>query len=324
MAFLSRSQILALLCIISTLTGRTAAAADFQLSVTARVTDGKPGSTREFVFRVFSSETGGTALYIETPQVLPEANGLVHYALGSNPSGASPPLEKALSTTATPWLEVTVAGKTLPRLRLMGSPAAARAEHLGTEPASAYLLKKDAAGAGLTFEGSEGNVLAVSVDAAGPLVAGATGLNVKAGGINGTHVGPDELDQRHVTLPSYSDYATAKVINTTASFDLVPANGVTSSVPLSCQVIATADMWPKPASPPNSLFVIIRKVQSTSTEDDQTPVKTWFAPSTDPNLVVASRSTTMVAPAGTTTFGCRFTTITGYTDLYCRISVLCH
>lgn len=70
-------------------------------------------------FKLFTTETGGTAEWEET-KIVNISDGLFQTALGD-----TAPLDASHSTLANNlWLEITVGGTTLPRQRLLGAPYA--------------------------------------------------------------------------------------------------------------------------------------------------------------------------------------------------------
>lgn len=92
-----------------------------RISYQGRLTDagGNPiTGNRNMTFRLFYAESGGAAAWTETQNNVPVNNGLFNVALGSVTA-----LDEAIFHIPL-WLEVTVAGETLPRQPLYGSPYA--------------------------------------------------------------------------------------------------------------------------------------------------------------------------------------------------------
>jgi hypothetical protein len=93
-----------------------------KMSYQGRLTDsgGNPvNGTRNLTFRLFTSETGGTAIWQETQNGVDVNNGLFNVVLGANTALDEAHFHQPL------YLEVVVAGYTLsPRQQLLGSPYA--------------------------------------------------------------------------------------------------------------------------------------------------------------------------------------------------------
>jgi len=84
--------------------------------------DGPVDSPTNVVFRLFSQETGGAAVFSENQTITPDENGIYHVLIGQNASLVSVDFNFDL------WLDIEVAGERLsPRFRLASAPYALRA-----------------------------------------------------------------------------------------------------------------------------------------------------------------------------------------------------
>ncbi len=100
-----------------------------QLSFTARLVDnGAPvNGERDFIFRLFPTQLGGSEIWFETRTQVTVVNGDVNLDLG-----ALSPLTDAVFTGQTLYLEVTVAGTVLaPRTAVLSVPYALRSTVAG-------------------------------------------------------------------------------------------------------------------------------------------------------------------------------------------------
>ena len=95
------------------------------ISVQGKLTDSSgdplPAGMRQFEFAIFSSSVGGAPLWNESQSIASDASGLWVGSLGANV-----PLTEAVFSDTSRWLEITVAGETLPRVRLVTGPYAHR------------------------------------------------------------------------------------------------------------------------------------------------------------------------------------------------------
>src|SRR6266478_2765088 len=107
-------------------------------------------------FALYSQQTGGAALWLETQNVTPDAHGNYSVLLGAN-SKNGVPVELFASGEAR-WLEVQVERQAeQPRVLLVSVPyalKAADAETLGGKPASAFVTTETLASAGNSAGGS--------------------------------------------------------------------------------------------------------------------------------------------------------------------------
>jgi len=76
------------------------------------------------VFRIFSSATGGTELYLENIGNIDVVDGQYGFQFGSN---GSPELSGVIKQNSETWMEVTIEGTALPRQRFVSVPYALNA-----------------------------------------------------------------------------------------------------------------------------------------------------------------------------------------------------
>ena len=76
------------------------------------------------VFRIFSSASGGTELYLENIGNIDVVNGQYGFQFGSN---GSPELSGVIKQYSETWMEVTIEGTALPRQRFVSVPYALNA-----------------------------------------------------------------------------------------------------------------------------------------------------------------------------------------------------
>jgi hypothetical protein len=107
-------------------------------------------------FALHAQQTGGAALWIETQNVKPDANGLYTVLLGANSANGVP--AELFASGEARWLEVQVERQAeQPRVLLVSVPYALKAkdaETLGGKPASAFVTTETLAGAGNSAGGS--------------------------------------------------------------------------------------------------------------------------------------------------------------------------
>lgn len=100
-----------------------------QITVQGKVTDAAgaplPAGVKSFVFRIFNASTGGSQIW---PSVGSEAQSISTNVDGlwSGQLGAVNPLTDAVFADSVRWLEITVNGELLPRIRLVTAPYAMR------------------------------------------------------------------------------------------------------------------------------------------------------------------------------------------------------
>jgi hypothetical protein len=98
------------------------------------------------IFSIFTDETGGTGLWSELQNVIPDANGRYASLLGSTTEAGIP--AATFNTAESRWLQVEIPGQPpLPRTLMVSVPyalKAADADTLGGIPASAFLLAASA------------------------------------------------------------------------------------------------------------------------------------------------------------------------------------
>ncbi len=101
-------------------------------------------------FALYSQQTGGAALWLETQNVKPDANGVYTVLLGANSENGVP--AELFASGEARWLEVQVEREAeQPRVLLVSVPYALKAkdaETLGGKPASAFLTTETFAGTG--------------------------------------------------------------------------------------------------------------------------------------------------------------------------------
>jgi len=101
-------------------------------------------------FALYSQQTGGAALWLETQNVKPDANGAYTVLLGANSANGVP--AELFASGEARWLEVQVERQAeQPRVLLVSVPYALKAkdaETLGGKPASAFVTTETLAGAG--------------------------------------------------------------------------------------------------------------------------------------------------------------------------------
>jgi hypothetical protein len=101
-------------------------------------------------FALYSQQTGGAALWIETQNVTPDANGVYTVLLGANSANGVP--AELFASAEARWLAVQVERQAeQPRVLLVSVPYALKAkdaETLGGKPASAFVTNETLAGAG--------------------------------------------------------------------------------------------------------------------------------------------------------------------------------
>ncbi len=99
-----------------------------QISVQGRATDaaGEPLSPgdKEFVFKIFNAESGGSEIWPGGGE--PQTISTDVAGLWSANIGASIPLSEAVFSSDVRWLEITITGTILPRVRLVTGPYANR------------------------------------------------------------------------------------------------------------------------------------------------------------------------------------------------------
>jgi len=107
-------------------------------------------------FALYSQQTGGAALWIETQNVKPDANGGYSVLLGANSANGVP--AELFASGEARWLEVQVERQAeQPRVLLVSVPYALKAkdaETLGGKPASAFVTTETLAGTGTSAGGS--------------------------------------------------------------------------------------------------------------------------------------------------------------------------
>jgi len=107
-------------------------------------------------FALHAQQTGGAALWIETQNVKPDANGLYTVLLGANSANGVP--AELFASGEARWLEVQVERQAeQPRVLLVSVPYALKAkdaETLGGKPASAFVTTETLAGTGNSAGGS--------------------------------------------------------------------------------------------------------------------------------------------------------------------------
>jgi len=101
-------------------------------------------------FALHAQQTGGAALWLETQNVKPDANGAYTVLLGANSANGVP--AELFASGEARWLEVQVERQAeQPRVLLVSVPYALKAkdaETLGGKPASAFVTTETLAGAG--------------------------------------------------------------------------------------------------------------------------------------------------------------------------------
>ena len=101
-------------------------------------------------FALHAQQTGGAALWLETQNVKPDANGVYTVLLGANSANGVP--AELFASGEARWLEVQVERQAeQPRVLLVSVPYALKAkdaETLGGKPASAFVTTETLAGAG--------------------------------------------------------------------------------------------------------------------------------------------------------------------------------
>ena len=101
-------------------------------------------------FALYSQQTGGAALWLETQNVKPDANGVYTILLGANSANGVP--AELFASGEARWLEVQVERQAeQPRVLLVSVPYALKAkdaETLGGKPASAFVTTETLASAG--------------------------------------------------------------------------------------------------------------------------------------------------------------------------------
>ncbi len=126
------------------------------MRVSGTLTDaaGPPlAGAQSVTFALYDERDGGTLLWSEAQMVTADASGRYVAYLGA--ASAVPP-EIFRSETAR-WLQVSVAGRDLPRVMLVAVPyalKAADAETVGGKPASAFVLADRPAGGAITAAGT--------------------------------------------------------------------------------------------------------------------------------------------------------------------------
>jgi hypothetical protein len=107
-------------------------------------------------FALHAQQTGGAALWLETQNVKPDANGVYAVLLGANSANGVP--AELFASGEARWLEVQVERQAeQPRVLLVSVPYALKAkdaETLGGKPASAFLTTETLAGTGNSAGGS--------------------------------------------------------------------------------------------------------------------------------------------------------------------------
>jgi len=101
-------------------------------------------------FALYSQQTGGAALWLETQNVKPDANGVYTVLLGANSANGVP--TELFASAEARWLEVQMERQAeQPRVLLVSVPYALKAkdaETLGGKPASAFVTTETLAGTG--------------------------------------------------------------------------------------------------------------------------------------------------------------------------------
>jgi trimeric autotransporter adhesin len=107
-------------------------------------------------FALYSQQNGGAALWLETQNVKPDANGLYTVLLGANSANGVP--AELFASGEARWLEVQVERQAeQPRVLLVSVPYALKAkdaETLGGKPASAFVTTETLAGTGSSAGGT--------------------------------------------------------------------------------------------------------------------------------------------------------------------------
>jgi hypothetical protein len=131
-------------------------------------------------FALYSEQTGGASLWMETQNVKPDANGNYTVLLGAASKGGVP--AELFATGETRWLGIQVEQRPeLPRVVLVSVPyalKAADAQTLGGLPSSAFVLAGAASAAAsqtTVSTGDPGNLAAGNTSAANPLTIGGSG-----------------------------------------------------------------------------------------------------------------------------------------------------
>ena len=107
-------------------------------------------------FALHAQQTGGAALWLETQNVKPDANGVYSVLLGANSANGVP--AELFASGEARWLEVQAERQAeQPRVLLVSVPYALKAkdaETLGGKPASAFVTTETLTGAGNSAAGS--------------------------------------------------------------------------------------------------------------------------------------------------------------------------
>ncbi len=171
--YLSFASVIGLICTASVVVAQDSPAASPTtriIPVSGTLTDvaGTPlGGLQTVTFALFDEAEGGTLLWSEAQTVTADERGRYLAYLGA---AVALPLDIFRSEQAR-WLQVSVAGRDLPRVMLVAVPyalKAADAETVGGKPASAFVLASDP-----TARGTEGT-RTISALAIEPLVTSGT------------------------------------------------------------------------------------------------------------------------------------------------------
>jgi len=107
-------------------------------------------------FALYSQQTGGAALWLETQNVTPDASGVYSVLLGANSANGVP--AELFASAEARWLAVQVERQVeQPRVLLVSVPYALKAkdaETLGGKPASAFVTTETLTGTGTSAGGS--------------------------------------------------------------------------------------------------------------------------------------------------------------------------
>ncbi len=136
-------------------------------------------------FALYSQQTGGAALWMETQNVTPDAHGVYTVLLGANSANGVP--AELFASGEARWLEVQVERQAeQPRVLLVSVPYALKAgdaQTLGGKPASAYALARGAVSLVTSTSGTAtgGAALAAGTSGPQPLNTGTTPVTTAGG-----------------------------------------------------------------------------------------------------------------------------------------------